>query len=63
MPNVFIVYGTLEFLIVSREGAWYKNIERENIYTTKDLYRYDGTIITLRIKYPIKEVNMYEYIS
>jgi anti-sigma regulatory factor (Ser/Thr protein kinase) len=57
------VAGSL--LLVSRQGAFYLEHDRQNdeqLYNLSSQYGLDGTLITFRIPYPVKEVNIYDYI-
>ncbi|MCS3924416.1 hypothetical protein [Methanosalsum natronophilum] len=61
--NLYVNGCNAEFLIVSREGAWYKSKGSERFYNINGIYRFNGTLISIRIPYPLKKVNLYDYIS
>lgn len=63
--NLYVngVGGSL--LLVSRNGAFYMendNHNDEKLYNLSSEYVLDGTLITFRIPYPVKEVNIYDYV-
>ncbi len=52
-------------LLISRNGALYmKNDEHKDkkLFNLSSKYALDGTLITFRIPYPVKEVNIYDYV-
>lgn len=62
--NLYVngVGGSL--LLVSRNGAFYMDNDEidEKLYNLSSEYHLDGTLITFRIPYPAKEVNIYDYV-
>ena len=54
-----------ELLIVSRDGALYKKYDDDvaKLYNISSTNGLNGTLISVRIPYPAKEVNIYEHIS
>ncbi|MBS3058098.1 MAG: ATP-binding protein [Candidatus Diapherotrites archaeon] len=52
-----------EMLIVSGKGAaFFKANEPTKLYILQDKYKLEGTLISVRIPYPVKEVDIYEFI-
>ena len=53
-----------ELLLVSRNGALYKNRDTELSYNTGIAYQLHGTLISVRVPYPVLQINnMYDYID
>jgi len=53
-----------ELLLVSRNGALYKNRDTELNYNTGIAYQLHGTLISVRVPYPVPQIdNMYDYID
>jgi hypothetical protein len=53
-----------ELLLVSRNGALYKNRDKELGYTTGNAYQLHGTLISIRVPYPVLQIdNIYDYID
>ncbi|MDO8648022.1 MAG: ATP-binding protein [Candidatus Diapherotrites archaeon] len=53
-----------ELLIVSGNGAaYFKGNEPTKLYKLRDNYRLQGTLISVRIPYPAKEVDIYDFIK
>lgn len=53
-----------ELLLVSRNGALYKNRDKELSYNTGSAYQLHGTLISIRVPYPVLQIdNMYDYID
>lgn len=61
--NLYINGCGAEFLLISRNGAWYKDGKDERLYNTEGLYSFNGTLISVRIPCPINRVEIYNYIS
>ena len=61
--NLYVNGCDASFLLVSRNGAFYKTKKEATFYNTEGLYSYDGTLVSLRIPYPINKVNIYDYIA
>lgn len=60
---VNVLGGSL--LIVSRNGAFYTENDYHNdrkLYNLSGEYNLDGTLLTFRIPYPVKEANIYDHI-
>ncbi|CAG1020062.1 hypothetical protein DOJK_00054 [Patescibacteria group bacterium] len=63
--NIYVngVGGSL--LLISRNGAFYLKNDDDSgrkLYSLSSEYKLDGTLITFRIPYPVKEVNIYDYV-
>jgi len=53
-----------EMLIVSGKGAaFFKANEPTKLYILQDKYKLKGTLISVRIPYPVKEVDIYDFIQ
>ena len=53
-----------ELLLVSRNGALYKNRDTERGYNTGIAYQLQGTLISIRVPYPVLQIdNIYDYID
>ena len=53
-----------ELLLVSRNGALYKDRYREVLYNTAGMYQLHGTLISIRMSYPVPQIdNIYDYID
>jgi anti-sigma regulatory factor (Ser/Thr protein kinase) len=54
-----------ELLLVSRNGAVYKGRGKEELYNnTESAYRLQGTLISIRISYPVPQIdNFHDYID
>ena len=53
-----------ELLLVSRNGALYKNRDKEFGYNTGNAYQLHGTLISIRVPYPVLQIdNIYDYID
>ncbi|MEA1907478.1 MAG: ATP-binding protein [Euryarchaeota archaeon] len=53
-----------ELLLVSRNGALYKNRDKELKYNTGNAYQLHGTLISIRVPYPVLQIdNIYDYID
>lgn len=50
-------------LIVSGKGVLYFDEGKQNAYILRDEYELSGTGITIRVPYPVKEVDIYAYQS
>ncbi|KXS42317.1 MAG: hypothetical protein AWU58_1499 [Methanohalophilus sp. T328-1] len=61
--NLYVNGCNAQFFIVSRNGAWHKSKIDETFYNTEGLYTFSGTLVSLRIPYPINKVNIYDYIA
>ena len=60
--NLFVNGLKGELFIVSGNGAIYYTKKTQKIYRFPDKYRLNGTLISVRIPYPAKDVNFYDYI-
>ena len=60
--NLFVNGLKGELFIVSGNGAVYYTKKTQKIYRFQDKYRLNGTLISVRIPYPAKDVNLYDYI-
>ncbi|NOQ55959.1 MAG: ATP-binding protein, partial [Nanohaloarchaea archaeon] len=61
--NLFINGLGGEVLIISGIGAIYWSKTAQKIYKLPDIYKLKGTLISIRIPYPVKMVDIYDYID
>ena len=61
--NLYVNGLSGEFLLVSRNGALYKNQNEEKLFNLIDGYNLPGTLISIRVPYPVPEVDIHAYIS
>lgn len=53
-----------ELLLVSRNGAIYKDRYKERLYNTADMYQLQGTLISIRMSYPVPQIdNFHDFID
>jgi hypothetical protein len=52
-----------QLLLVSRNGALYKNRYNEIVYNIEGASQLIGTLISIRTPYPVPQVNIYDYID
>lgn len=52
-----------QLLLVSRNGALYKNRYNEIVYNTGGANQLIGTMISIRTPYPVPQVSIYDYID
>lgn len=52
-----------QLLLVSRNGALYKNRYNEIVYNIEGANQLIGTLISIRVPYPVPQVNIYDYID
>ena len=61
--NIFIKGLCGDMLIVSGAGAVFVSKTMQKIYKLKEINSLKGTLISIRIPYPAKEIDIYEYLS
>ncbi len=52
-----------QLLLVSRNGALYKNRYKEIVYNIEGANQLIGTLISIRAPYPVPQVNIYDHID
>jgi len=52
-----------QLLLVSRNGALYKNKYKEIVYNIEGANQLIGTLISIRAQYPVPQVNIYDHID
>ena len=61
--NIYVNGLSGELLLVSRNGALYKNQKEEKLFNLTSGYDLSGTLISIRVPYPVPEVDIHAYIS
>jgi len=61
--NIYVNGLSGELLLVSRNGALYKNRNVEKLFSLSSRYNLSGTLISIRVPYPVPEVDIHAYIS
>jgi len=61
--NLFSQGLNAKILIISRFGASYIDKNGPQYYKLKDYHKWDGTIIGIRVPFPIPKIDIYQYIK
>lgn len=57
--NIYVDGGGGQLLLVSRNGAVYKNRDNKFVYNTETANQMSGTLISIRAPYPVPQVDFY----
>lgn len=50
-------------IVSGKRAAFFKANEPTKLYILQDKYKLKGTLISVRIPYPVKEVDIYEFLQ